>query len=123
MGLPDDWDEFAEDLFNFLSFYGFADILDSKFYGKRMRCEDDVIHLKVRFDSSERLYSYRTDNDRLDVGDDVIVPVGADNEPKIATVVEKVYYKKDEEPTFGGKIKTVMSLSVPAKLDPPTMLN
>ena len=80
-----------------------------------------MIHLMVRFDSSESLYSYRTDNDRLDVGDDVIVPVGADNEPKIATVVEKVYYKKDEEPTFGGKIKTVMSLSVPAKLDSPEM--
>lgn len=121
MGLPDDWDEFAEDLFNFLSFYGFADILDSKFYGHRMRCEDDVIHLKVRFDSSKQLYSYRTDNDRLDVGDEVVVPVGKDNEPKIATVVEKLYYKKDEEPTFGGKIKTAMGLSVSAKLDTPEM--
>ena len=122
-GLPDDWDEFAEDLFNFLSFYGFADILDSKFYGKRMRCEDDVIHLKVKFDSNERLYSYRTDDDSIVAGDDVIVPVGKGNEPKIATVVEKVYYKKDEEPTFDGKIKTIIGLATPAKLDPPTMPN
>ena len=120
-GLPDDWGEFAEDLYNFLSFYGFADILDSQFYGKRMRCEDDVIHLKVKFDSNERLYSYRTDDDSIVAGDDVIVPVGKGNEPKIATVVEKVYYKKDEEPTFDGKIKTIIGLATPAKLDPPTM--
>lgn len=65
--------------------------------------------------------SNRTDDDSIVAGDDVIVPVGKDNEPKIATVVEKVYYKKDGEPTFDGKIKTIIGLATPAKLDPPTM--
>ncbi len=80
--LPDDWDEFAEDLFNFLTLLWFCGYFDSKFYGKRMRCEDDVIHLKVKFDSNERLHSYRTDDDSIVAGDDVIVPVGKGNEPK-----------------------------------------
>ena len=121
LGLPDDWADFASDLKDLLDEFGGCNILNEKLYSVRKRCSDDVIHLKVRFDSSERLYSYRTDNDRIDVGDDVVVPVGKDNEPKIAMVVEKLYYKKDEEPTFDGKIKTVMGLAAPAKLDPPTM--
>ena len=53
---------------------------------------DKYIYCKVRFGTSSKLYSYRTDDPTLEVGDVVKVPVGKDNDIGYATIEEIGYF-------------------------------
>ena len=42
-GLPDDWAEFMESVFEFMSFYGWGEIMNPSVYGKVRRCDNDIM--------------------------------------------------------------------------------
>ena len=46
------------------------------------------LYVKAQFEGSERSYSYICEDVSVKVGDKVKVPVGYDNRPKTATVIE-----------------------------------
>lgn len=66
----------------------------------KIRNSTMVIYYAVEFTAGGNLYSYRSDDDTLVVGDDVLVPVGADNEEHEAKIkkIEMVHPSKTPYP-------------------------
>ena len=88
-GLPIDWPEFIEDLYDFMSFYGFGEMFDEKQYGRTYRKTNDYIFLSVRFGDYGKTYYYLTEDDTIQGGDQVVVPVGSEGKERIVEVAKK----------------------------------
>ena len=71
------------------------------------------IYCKVRFHSGSKLYSYRTDDSTLEVGDEVKVPVGRDNDIGYATIEEIDYYNEDDAPYPVDRTKFIIGRRYP----------
>lgn len=97
-GLPDDFNEFIEAIFDFINFYGIGEIFDPSIYGKAKRRKSDYIFLSVTFLESYKNYYYLTDDDSIKVGDHVVVPVGENNYKEIAEVVNVEYFDEKNAP-------------------------
>lgn len=107
-GLPIDWPEFIEDLYDFMSFYGFGEMFDEKQYGRTYRKMNDYIFLSVRFGEYGKTYYYLTEDDTIQVGDQVVVPVGSEGKERIVEVAKKEYYSSDRVPMPIEKVKIII---------------
>ena len=107
-GLPVDWPEFIEDLYDFMSFYGFGEMFDEKQYGRTYRKTNDYIFLSVRFGEYGKTYYYLTEDDTVQVGDQVVVPVGSEGKKRIVEVAKKEYYSSDRVPMPIEKVKSIV---------------
>ena len=107
-GLPIDWPEFIEDLYDFMSFYGFGEMFDEKQYGRTYRKTNDYIFLSVRFGEYGKTYYYLTEDDTIQVGDQVVVPVGSEGKERIVEVAKKEYYSSDRVPMPIEKVKSIV---------------
>lgn len=107
-GLPIDWPEFIEDLYDFMSFYGFGEMFDEKQYGRIYRKTNDYIFLSVRFGEYGKTYYYLTEDDTIQVGDQVVVPVGSEGKERIVEVAKKEYYSSDRVPMPIEKVKSIV---------------
>ena len=107
-GLPSDFEEFADTVFDFMRFYGLGEILDPSVYGKVRRRNNEYIFCSVTFDSGYKSYYYITDDDKIDVGDYVLVPAGADNHESIVEVVKIEYFTKENAPLAVEKCKKII---------------
>lgn len=96
--LPEMWGDFIEDVWQFMRFYGFGEIFDPANYEKLMRYRQDYIYCSVEFSKGAKRYYYIADEDDISVGDFVIVPVGNDNHPSAAEVVEVEYFTEEDVP-------------------------
>ena len=114
-GLPKDWPEFIEDLYRFISFYGFGEMFDEKQYTKTYRKKNDYIFLSVKFGDYGKPYYYLTDDDTIQVGDQVEVPVGSDGTERIVTVSKKEYFSEDKLPMPIEKVKSILGRFIPPK--------
>lgn len=104
-GLPGNWEDFMEEIFDFISFYGCGEILNPAVYGKDY---NDIILCSVKFKSGNKSYYYISENDDIEVGDFVIVPVGIDNYETTAEVVKIDYFSEGEVPFSLEKIKHII---------------
>lgn len=68
------------------------------------------IYCKVRFGTSSKLYSYRTEDSSLEVGDVVEVPVGKDDDIGYATIEEIGYFDEENVPYPVEKTKKIIGL-------------
>ena len=116
-GLPKDWPEFIEDLYRFISFYGFGEMFDEKQYARTYRKKNDYIFLSVKFGGYGKPYYYLTDDDTIQVGDQVEVPVGSDGTERIVMVSKKEYFAEDRLPMSLDKVKSIIGKFVPPKED------
>ncbi len=107
-GLPTDWPEFIENLYSFMSFYGFGEMFDEAHYGRTYRKNGEYIFLSVRFGDYGKTYYYLTDDDSIEVGDKVIVPVGTDGTERIVEVAKIQYFSADSVPMPIEKVKSVL---------------
>lgn len=107
-GLPVDWPEFIEDLYDIMSFYGFGEMFDEKQYGRTYRKTNDYIFLSVRFGEYGKTYYYLTEDDTIQVGDQVVVPVGSEGKERIVGVAKKEYYSSDRVPMPIEKVKSIV---------------
>lgn len=107
-GLPVDYPEFANDLFEFLSFYGDGEALYPSRYGKQPRKRGDLMFCNVQFDEYGKTYCYLSDDESISAGDMVIVPVGADNHESTAVVESIEFAPPDEAPFPIEKIKKII---------------
>lgn len=103
-GLPKDWPEFVENLYDFLSFYGIGEIFDECVYGKPRRRINDLIFCNVVFEDGGKKYCYQADED-YDVGDLLIVPAGVDNHDAVVRVESVEFHPAQEAPFPLDKIK------------------
>ncbi len=107
-GLPIDWPEFIESLYNFMSFYGFGEMFDESHYGRTYRRKGDYIFLSVRFGDYGKTYYYLTEDDSIEIGDQVVVPVGSDGTERIVEVVKKQYFSVNDVPMPIEKVKSII---------------
>lgn len=107
-GLPDDWAEFMESVFEFMSFYGWGEIMNPSVYGKVRRCDNDMIYCSVEFEDGCKSYFYISDDDSVQVGDFVIVPAGKDNHEAVVEVVKKEYFAEENVPLPMEKTKHII---------------
>lgn len=107
-GLPEDFAEFAETVFNFMRFYGLGEILDPSVYGKAKRRKSEYIYCSVEFEDGYKSYYYITDDDSIEIGDNVIVPAGKDNHLAIVEVVDIEYFSEEDAPLPVEKTKHII---------------
>lgn len=107
-GLPDDFADFAEMVFDFIKFYGMGEILNPSVYGKVRRCKSDYIFCSVTFDEGYKSYYYLTDDDSIEAGDFVLVPAGKDNHDAVVEVVNIEYFNKENVPLPLEKTKRII---------------
>ena len=112
-GLPTDWPEFIEDLYRFISFYGFGEMFDKKQYARTHRKKNDYIFLSVKFGDYGKSYYYLTNDDTIQVGDQVEVPVGTDGTERIVRVSKKEYFSEDKLPMSLDKVKSIIGRFIP----------
>lgn len=107
-GLPEDFPDFAEILLESLSFYNFEEILNPKFYEKVRRLRDQYIYCSLDFGSGKKIYYYRAEDDEIEEGDLVLVPVGPDNHEAVAFVNKVEYFYKEDVPFPLEKTKFIL---------------
>ena len=107
-GLPKDWPEFIESLYAFISFYGFGEMFDKKQYEKTYRKKNDYIFLSVKFGDYGKPYYYLTDDDSIQTGEQVVVPVGDEGAERIVRVSKKQYFQVDNVPMSLEKVKSII---------------
>lgn len=116
-GLPKDWPKFIEALYDFISFYGFGEIFDENVYARTYRRKNEYIFLSVKFGDYGKPYYYLTDDDSIQVGNQVEVPVESDGKERIVTVTKKEYYPEDKVPMPLDKVKYIIGKFVPPQED------
>lgn len=107
-GLPDDFPELADTICEFIFFYGMGEILDSRVYGKKLRRQDEMIFCNVRFDNSGKTYCYLTEDESLNPGDAVVVPVGYEDKETVVEIESIEYYTAEDAPFPVNKIKRIL---------------
>lgn len=68
----------------------------------------EIIYCCVSFDEGGGTYYYRTEDESIEVGDRVIVPVGPDNTERIAVVSKIEYFEQTEVPFPLEKVKHII---------------
>lgn len=106
--LPEDFPEFAETLSEYLNFFNFEEILNPRFYKKVRRLKDQYIYCSLSFGNGKKTYYYRTEDDNIEEGDLVVVPVGIDNHEAEALVVKVEYFNKEDLPFPLEKTKFII---------------
>jgi hypothetical protein len=107
-GLPEDFVDFAETVFDFIRFYGMGEILDPSVYSKAKRRKSEYIFCSVTFDEGYKSYYYMTDDDSIEVGDFVLVPAGKDNHEAVVEVVNIEYFSEENVPLPVEKTKRII---------------
>ena len=118
-GLPDDFADFAETVFDFIRFYGLGEILDPSVYGKAKRRKSEYIFCSVTFDEGYKSYYYLTDDDSIEIGDFVLVPAGKDNHEAVVEVVNIEYFDEENVPLPVEKTKRIIRKCTDEDFDPP----
>ncbi len=116
--LPSAWPTLMSDLKDFLEFYGIGEIMDPLHYCKEFKTPSSVIFLSVVFGGTGKSYYYLTDDDSIEIGDQVIVPVGNEGKERIVDVVKKQYFQTEEVPMPIEKVKSIIGIfNIPEKDD------
>ncbi len=107
-GLPEDFPDLAEEIMNFMCFYGMGEILNPSVYGKAKRNNSDYIFCSVEFEKGGKSYYYLTDDDTLKIGDTVLVPTGKVNRTAIVEIINIEYFSEDNTPFPLAKVKRII---------------
>ena len=107
-GLPEDFSMWAEDIRRFMNYYGMGEIIHPLVFGKARRRESDYIFCSVVFQDYGKSYYYLTDDDTLDIGDQVVVPVGSDGGTAIVEIEDIGYFSKEEVPFPLEKVQKII---------------
>lgn len=108
-GLPPDWDDFMKKVHAFYEEHLIhGTLLDPKRYLWRPRRPGESIYCHVVFEEGGKTYCYRTEDDSIQPGDRVLVPVGPENETKAVTVVRVEYVRPEDAPYPPAKTKIIL---------------
>lgn len=116
--LPEAWGDFADAVWNFIHFYSFDEVLAPSVYGKTKRRKQDHIYCSVKFGSGYKSYYYIADDDSIEVGDYVVVPVGNDHHRSVAEVVKVEFFAEEDVPFPIEKTKHIIRKCTDEDFDP-----
>lgn len=117
---PESWNELLE-----LLEIGYDEDDDYDDYNdkKPKRKSGEFIYCSVSFSKSAPTYYYLTEDENIEVGDRVIVPVGPDNHERIAVVNEVEYFARDNVPFPLDKVKHIIRKCTDADFEERVLLN
>lgn len=100
LALPSEWGDFAKLVADYLKGQvSFGYMLDPWTYGYVKRRESDITYCSVYFPGSYgKCYYYISDDPQIDFDDYVWVPVGEENEPKLAEIEDVDYFAPEDVP-------------------------
>ena len=108
LGLPEEYAEFIEKIYDFMAFYGIGELFNEASYSKAKRTSTDYIFCDVEFEPGGKTYCYLADDDSYEVGDTVLVPAGHDNHETLVRIVGKNYYSSENAPFPVDKAKHII---------------
>lgn len=117
LGLPDEYPEFIEKMYDFMAFYGIGELFSEASYGKAKRTSKDFIFCDVEFEPGGKRYCYLADDDSYEVGDTVLVPAGHHNHEALVRIVDKNYYSSQDAPFPVEKAKHITKRIDEDKID------
>ena len=106
--LPEEWPEFIDKIYSFISFYGIGEIFEEDYYDKPKRRKSDYIFCDVEFESGGKTYCYIADDDSYEVNDTVLVTAGQDDHEALVRIVAKNYYSAENAPFPVEKAKHII---------------
>lgn len=112
-GLPDNWDCFVKAVTDFIYEYNFSDIFAPSVFNAAKRRRSDIIYCSVEFEEGGRSYYYISDDDSIEAGAMVIVPVGRDNHEAVAVVADVEFFRPDNVPFPLEKTKHIIRKCTP----------
>ena len=95
-------------IFSLIQEFSFGEMIFPEVYEKSRRKKGELIYCSVVFDNGLKTYYYRTEDDSLDAGDDVVVPAGNDNHLSIAKIVKVEYFAPADVPFPIEKTKVIL---------------
>lgn len=101
------------------TFYSLGERLDPSVYSKAKRRKSEYIFCSVTFDEGYKSYYYLTEDDSIEVGDFVLVPVDKDNHEAVVEVVNIEYFSEENVPLFVKKTKPVIGKCIDEVVDLP----
>ena len=107
-GLPLNWAQFIEYIYDFMEFYEPGELFDPEIYKKPKRRKSDLIFCNVEFEDYGRTYCYLADSDDYSVGDQVVVPAGPDNVESVVTIKSIEYRRSEDAPYPVEKTKHIL---------------
>ena len=113
--LPTSYDYFAQTVASYLHPFISGDIFSPEIYRQAKHCTTDLIFCSVEFDSGIKSYYYLTEDDTIEIGDQVLVPVGRNNHLKVVEVVDKEYFAKSCAPIPIDKVKSIIRKLLPGE--------
>ncbi|NLW88782.1 MAG: hypothetical protein GXY43_03560 [Clostridiaceae bacterium] len=106
-GLPEDFPIWAEDIQDIMDYCGRGEIVRPSIYGKVKRRSGDHIFCSVVFGGGKSYY-YRTEDDTLQIGDSVLVPVRSAGETAVAEIIKIEYFAEEDAPLPLERIKIII---------------
>ncbi len=106
--LPRGYKLFVNGIDSLLQIKKTGTLFDSALYEQSKLRTGQQIFLKVEFEDWGKGYHYLTDDHTIQIGDEVIVPVGPKNVERIATVVKKDYCLAEKAPFPIKKTKAII---------------
>ncbi len=85
-----------------------GEIFNPAIYARPSKRKSDIIYCGVEFGGYSSMYHYITDDDSIEVGDTVIVPVGKNNREVEGYIAEKKYCSKEDVPYPLSKVKKII---------------
>lgn len=107
-GLPMDYPDLADNIFDFMYFYRAGELLNPYLFSKLRRTTTGSIFCSVAFHEGGKLYYYLTDDETLAVGDVVVVPVGNHERRSTATIVKIESFAAEDVPYPMDRVKVVI---------------
>jgi hypothetical protein len=107
-GLPEDFPIWAEDIQDIMDYYGRGEIVRPSIYGKVKRRSGDHIFCSVVFGGGGKSYYYRTEDDTLQIGDSVLVPVRSAGETAVAEIIKIEYFAEEDVPLPLERMKVII---------------
>lgn len=106
--LPVNWSDLIDVIRGMVNITPTGALFVDGYYQHRRRRTSDVIYLGVQFSDGGGEYNYLTDDNSIDVGDQIVVPVGDDNAEQVVTVSSKNYYQPEDVPFPLDQVKRVI---------------
>lgn len=107
-GLPADWSDFIDDVYEFMAFYGLGELFNERVYGRVKRRQSDYIFCNVTFEEGGRTYCYLADSDDYREGDLAVVPAGPDNHEAVVRIESIGYHSAEDAPFPVEKTKHIL---------------
>lgn len=107
-GLPAGFSSFSQELRHFLRRFSVGEIFKASNYLRKERQLDEYIVCSVVFEGGDKGYYYRTEDESMEIGDLVKVPVGEHGHTTVAEIIEIDYYTEEQLPMPFETLKEIL---------------